>query len=319
MKKQLIITALLISSFTTFAQANKYLRQAERSADLKERIELCNQVIALEPKNLDAYFLRGLAKNDLGDYYGAIVDYSKIILLDPDPDTYYNRGNSRYALQDFEGAKQDFEKAFELDPYFIDALYSLGCAQYDLGEYEDAVKTFGKVSVADPMNTKAIYRRADSFNALKQYRNALNSYTLAVNIDRNSLAYYNRGVFLMSINYYKDALSDFEKAIRRDNNYSHAYFYRGTAQLFLGDFVKAFGDYNTTLKFDTLDFDAMLGLAIANYKMNDLQNAKLFFEKAGNIIDPDHAIENINHFKDTYWFNNQYYYFSQMFNELIKL
>ncbi|MCH4553640.1 tetratricopeptide repeat protein [Aestuariibaculum lutulentum] len=319
MKKQLIITALLISSFTTFAQANKLLRQAERSTNLQERIELCDQVIALEPKNLDAYFLRGLAKNDTGDFYGAIVDYSKIIVLEPDPDTYYNRGNSRYALNDFEGAKQDFEKAFELDPNFIDALYSMGCAQYDLGEYEDAVKTFWKVNEAVPNDTKAIYRRADSYNALKQYRNALNNYTLAVNLERSSTAFYNRGVFLISINYYKDALSDFEKAIKRDDTNSNAYFFRATSHLFLGDYIKAFDDYNTALKYDNLDFDAMLGLAIANYKMNDLSNAKLFFEKAGNIIDPDNTIEGIDKFKNTYWYTNQLFYFKERYQELIKL
>ena len=37
-------------------------------------------MISEEPKNLDAYFHRAIAKNDLGDYRGAIVDYSKIIV-----------------------------------------------------------------------------------------------------------------------------------------------------------------------------------------------------------------------------------------------
>lgn len=319
MKKLLFLTALLISGFTTFAQANKLMRQAERSTNLQERIELCNQVIALEPKNLDALFLRGLAKNDSDDFYGAIVDYSKILVVEADPDTYYNRGNSRYALKDFQGAKEDFEKAYEMDNNFIDALYSMGCAQYDLGDFEEAIKTFGKVSLADPTDTKAIYRRADCFNALKQYRNALNNYTLAVNIDRNSLAYYNRGVFLMHIKYYKDALNDFEKSIRRDNTNTGAYFFRGTAQLFLGEFLKAVDDYNTTLKFDSLDFDAMLGIAITYYELNDIEKAKSYFEKASNTIDPNHTIEGIDKFKDSFWFSEQYYYFSEAYKALIKL
>ena len=72
--------------------ANPYWQNWE---NLEERINLLDQVISLEPKNLDAYFYRALAKNDLGDYQGAIVDYSKIILIEPDADTYFNRGNSR--------------------------------------------------------------------------------------------------------------------------------------------------------------------------------------------------------------------------------
>ena len=53
----------------------------------------------------DEYFKRGISKNSLQDYKGAIEDYSKAIRLKADfAVAYYNRGFSKYSLQDFSGA-----------------------------------------------------------------------------------------------------------------------------------------------------------------------------------------------------------------------
>ena len=118
MKKHIILL-LIICPIFGFAQANKLFRQATRTNNLSEKISLLTQVIELEPQNLDAYFYRAIAKNDLGDYRGALVDYSKVIVEEPDADTYFNRGNSRYSLKDFTGAKEDYAKAFMLDENFM--------------------------------------------------------------------------------------------------------------------------------------------------------------------------------------------------------
>uniref|UniRef100_UPI0040480050 hypothetical protein n=1 Tax=Mariniflexile sp. TaxID=1979402 RepID=UPI0040480050 len=75
-------------------------------------------------------------------------------------------------------------------------------------------------------------------------------------------------------------------------------------------------DFSTALRFDALDFDAQIGLALTYYKMNDLNNAKLYFQKAKNIISPDENIQTIEQLKNTYWFQNQYFFFNDNFKEL---
>ena len=56
------------------------------------------------PNLADAYVGRGYAKESLGDYRGALQDYSKAIELDPNnTDAYYNRGNVKDSLQDYRG------------------------------------------------------------------------------------------------------------------------------------------------------------------------------------------------------------------------
>ena len=63
----------------------------------------------------EEYLNRGVSKDDLQDYTGAIADYTKAIEIDPNlAQAYYNRGLSKYNLQDYYGACQDARKAQEL-------------------------------------------------------------------------------------------------------------------------------------------------------------------------------------------------------------
>ena len=303
----------------SFGQTKKVFRKAIRTTDLNEKIKLLNQVISEEPKNLDAYFYRAMAKNDLGDYGGAIVDYSKIIVEEPGADTYFNRGNSKYSIKDFTGAKEDYAKAFMLDENFIDALYSLACVKLDLGENEEAIRDFTSVIKQVPTNPDTYTLRAIAYKAIEQYKNALQDYSTAVLIEPNTNNYYSRGAFLMDIKYYKEANSDLTKSLRLNKNNAFAYFYRGGSNLFLGKFNDAISDFNEAIKFDAMDFDAYLGLAMAQLKVNDTISAKLNFDRANAIVIPSKKISSIEQYKNTYWYQNQYFYFNNAVNALAKL
>ena len=318
MKKLLITLIIIAIPITSFSQAKKVYRLALRTSNLNEKIELLNQVISEEPKNLDAYFYRAIAKNDTGDYHGAIVDYSKIIVNKPDADTYFNRGNSRYSIKDFKGAKADYAKAYLLDENFIDALYSLACVKLDLEEYLSAITDFSKIIKLYPENANTYTLRASAFKAIENFKYAIKDYSTAILIEPTSDNYYNRGTYFMEIKYFKKANSDLTRAIRLNRNNTYAYFYRGASNLFLGHFNEAIIDFNQAIKFDSLDFDAYLGLAMSYQKINNTANAKLNFEKANNIINPHTKTTSINQYTNTYWFQNHYFYFNSALKAFIK-
>jgi len=163
MKKKLFLF-LITLPILLFSQASKLYRKAIKTTDLSTKIKLLDEAITLDANYLDAYFLRALTKNDIGDYNGAIIDYSKIILKKPDADSYFNRGNSRFSLKDLVGAKTDYENAYALDPNFIDALYSLACVKFDLSNYEEAIKDFDKLLKLNPNIPDAYMLRATSPN-----------------------------------------------------------------------------------------------------------------------------------------------------------
>ena len=314
---QKLILIALIFPLLSFSQANKLLRQGLKSTNYNEQIELFTQVIDLDQKNLDAYFYRGLAKYNLQDYTGAILDYTKVIFYKPDADTYYNRGNSKFALNDYEGAKEDYKKALELNNGLIDAVYNLGLTQAYLGEFNEAITNYDKLISKFPGNDNLYIQKAMAHMQLKNYKEAFENFGNSILLNPNSNAFYTRGLALLSINYYKEAQADFYKAIELDKNNLPCYFYIGATHLFLGEFVPAITAFTESIKIDALDFDAYLGLAMAQFKANDKAQAKINFQKAKSIINPNVlSNDSIEIFNNTYWHKNQSLYFNAVFKEL---
>lgn len=316
--QRLILIALLLP-ILSFGQANKLIRQALKSTNPNEQIELFTQAIEIEPENLDAYFYRGLAKYSLGDYNGAVLDYTKVLFYKPDADTYYNRGNAKFALDDFLGAKEDYTKALEIDSDLFDAIYNLALTNFYLGEYAEAIEGFDKITNAFPTDTKAHAQKAMAYMELKEYDEAFNNYAKRILLNPDSESFFNRGLALLSINYYKEAQADFYKAIQLDRENIPAYFFVSVTHLFLGELTNAVSGFTETLKNDASDFDALLGLAMAQYKANDKTSAKLNFQKVKSILDINDPNTTIDSFEETYWYKEQYYYFNGIFNELSAL
>ena len=93
------------------------------------------------------YFYRGISKNDLKDYNGAISDYTKAIELNPNyASAYNNRGNSKDDLKDYYGAISDFNKAIELDPNYANAYKNRGISKENLGDLNNACADWKKAA-----------------------------------------------------------------------------------------------------------------------------------------------------------------------------
>ncbi|WP_445956300.1 tetratricopeptide repeat protein [Yeosuana sp.] len=314
--KKLIIIMYILFPLINFGQANKLIRKGLKAEDLNEKIQYFSEAIALEPKNLDAYFYRGLAKNDIGDCHGAIMDYTKVVFYEPSADVYFNRGNSKYALMDYEGAKEDYINALKLNSEFTEARYSLAVTKNDLKDYDSAIADLGILSVYNAPEVFLQLGRA--YLGLKNYPIALKHYNAAVLINPDTKTLYARGLFFMDINYFKNAFDDFNAVIYLNKDYVPAYFFRGISSFLLGDFDRSLSDFKTSIQYDITDFDALIGLAFSYNKLNDLPNAKLNLQKAKSILQAKNMNQenDIKLFKNTYWYQKQYYKFIENYKEL---
>ena len=91
--------------------------------DHKSAISDFNLAIKFKP-GLQLYSFRGNSKFNIGDYIGAISDYSKIIQKNPNdsPNEFYNRGMARIYLNQIELGCKDLSKSGEqgnLDAYEV--------------------------------------------------------------------------------------------------------------------------------------------------------------------------------------------------------
>lgn len=316
MKKHIILFIALLPFFG-IAQSNKFVRQGLRATDPAEKIKLFSQAIELNPKNLDAYFYRGVTKDNIGDYNGAILDYTKVIFFEPSADVYFNRGNSKYSLMDYYSAKEDFEKALELNPEFTDAKYSLATTKYNLNDYKGAITDLNTL----PKTSNVLVLLAQSYEALNDYKIALLNYSLAIMSNKDTQTFYVRGLFYMGINYYKKANEDFTASVALDSSNLSAYFYKGVSHYLLGEFNLALNCFSLVSQNDPTDFDASIGLALTYLHLKDFRNSKSNFQKAKSIIKGTDLSKpnDIHVFENTYWFQKQYNAFNRDFEDLNNL
>ena len=107
--------------------------------NFKDALPLFDALIASNSPIDQLYFDRGIIKKHLGDYTGAILDFSTQIEQTPqDADAYFLRGELLLQVANFETAFTDLKRATKLDPGNADAHCYLAKAAAQLGKKRTA-------------------------------------------------------------------------------------------------------------------------------------------------------------------------------------
>ena len=148
-----ILLLLLLSLTFTYSQtAKQYYERGLAKEELKEykgAIADYTKAIGLNPKYSEAYSGRGFVKGELNDHIGAITDYNKALENSPESiEDYYGiysgRGSAKYNLKDYRGAIEDLTKAIEASPKH-EYIYMLrGYAKIKLNQKESGCLDFSK-------------------------------------------------------------------------------------------------------------------------------------------------------------------------------
>ena len=188
--------------------------------DVADKLNSYNRAIELNPDIAEAYFNRGNAKRELGQYEDAIADFNNSIQLQPDmADAYSNRGNVKGRLGRHEDAITDFVKAIQLDPDMAEAYSNRGIVKRRLGRHEDAITDYDRAIQLNPDMAEAYFNRGISKSNLKHHEDAITDYDRAIQLQPNMAeAYFNRGNSKYELGLKVEAKSDFETALRLARN-----------------------------------------------------------------------------------------------------
>ncbi|MBS1637341.1 MAG: tetratricopeptide repeat protein [Bacteroidetes bacterium] len=302
----------------------------KKKAGVKYMLEKYNQAfryydkaIRKNPSDVQALYLRGLAKLDTHKDEEALADAIRVHQLDSlhrgafylkgvvalhhgrnndalnyltrvtekDSIAYnpvYFRGLANYRLGSYNEAIRDFSRALVLKPG-TDSVYNRRAfAKYYSGDYRGALADFSKTG-SDPDHEYMHYGRGLTFFALENYDEALKELNKSVHLSRDFYyTYYLRGEVKSKLLKYKAAVHDYGQALRHSSG-TYDYIYRGRAWAYynLGESKRALADINQALAIDAADAGSYRCRAAIYKQMNDAEKAAADLDKAKSLTGQD--------------------------------
>ncbi|MDE0397348.1 MAG: tetratricopeptide repeat protein [Candidatus Poribacteria bacterium] len=250
-----------ISAETYFQWGNaKY-----KLGDYKGAIADYTDAILLKPNYVYAYGYRGNGKYKLGQYSDAIADFDIVIRLKPDSAiAYNNRGIAKYDLGKHFAAISDYDIAIRLKPKYADVYINRGLAKERLGQHVAAISDYDIVIRLKPDDAEAYVKRGNAKYELEQHLAAISDYDTAIRLQPDDAeAYVKRGSVKTMLQRHFAAITDFDTVIRLKPNYAEAYALRGMVKSKLGHISEAKPDYQKALKLTEKVSDANLKTEIA--------------------------------------------------------
>ena len=196
-----------------FAIPSRYLTELLTKSKSKPAKPLAQGNRSISAKT---YFMWGNTKSDLGDYKGAITDYTQAIRLNPDyADAYYNRGVAKSDLGQHFAAIADYDIAIRLNPDDADTYYNRGIAKSNLGQHFAAIADYDIAIRLNPDDARAYNNRGVAKGKLGQHFAAIADYDIAIRLNPDDArAYYNRGIAKGKLGQHFAAIADYDIAIR---------------------------------------------------------------------------------------------------------
>jgi len=305
------------SSFLNSQLAEFYAR----SGRIRDAVLQAQSIIQRDPKNLDARRLLGrIYLRSLGDLQAgspsqnmlklAIEQYEQIVKLDPGSvDDHLLLGRLYRLDNSMEKAESEFKTAVKLDPASEEAVTTLAYLYNEEGDFAHALATLQAVPEAS--RTGKIYAALGyTYEQKKDYKDAVNSYRMAVNQDSENLdAVRGLAQNLMNDNQLDAALEQYNaiaeadpqdaqtllhiaEIYRREGKFQQALDTLKKAQALVPDSEEV--PYNMAVIYDSLGryddaIQALQGLlkktehADGNYSIADSNNRAIFLERLGSV------------------------------------
>ena len=248
-------------------------------------IQYFNQVIKLKPYLSEPYLLRAIAKIQLGDYTGAVLDCNAAIERNPfQPGAYYTRGFIYRQTDQLEKAERDFSEALIFAPENRTYIAMRADVLAELEQYDLALRDINHLLHRDPQSAALHFEKGSICLRSNDTVCALESFTHATEYDSQNPAnwsalglvqlmqdnednalhslsksieygskwagdYINRGIIYYRKHNYRSALADYDKAVTLSPRDAQCYYNRGVLRQELGDYNRALEDFTQAITF----------------------------------------------------------------------
>ncbi|MFI3267830.1 MAG: tetratricopeptide repeat protein [Rikenellaceae bacterium] len=246
-----------------------------------EAVEMLSTLIRVDAESYEGYFLRGIAKYNLGDYVGAESDFSTAIKINSVyTDAYHYRAISRSFLGDFDNSIRDFDMAIDIRPDKEGIYYSRGITYYMSQQFENAIVDFDYYIKKKPYVVDAYINRGSCYLMKGDTIMAFNNYNHAVKINHyDPGGYVRRGGLYLAMNNLDSAYTDLSKSLELDSTIVAAYFNRAIVNSNRNNPIGALEDFSSVIKLDTMSSLTYFNRALVHSQIGDYEKALEDYDK----------------------------------------
>jgi len=190
-----------------------------------------DNAITLEPKNSVLWNDRALVFIDQKDWKKALADIDESLRLDnTSSTTYSNRGMILKELKQYDQSLADLTKAIELDPNSLKAHINRALTYMATRQFESVISDFERAFELGCDDPDYINDYGLAFARLGRHQQAIAALNIAVEKNPKEAAFhYNRGLSYQHLQMFDEALAGFDQALKLNPNYKEAYVMRGCA------------------------------------------------------------------------------------------
>lgn len=273
-----LVFCLMVISLV-FAQENKEADKAKNDAeaayqqgDFSKCLELTTRLLAQNPKDHGALYLRasshvelGVVRRDGKELRQGIEDARESLRLGGSNEINYYLPYmyGMTALANLEGRKEHADVVLQVAESVLsrttitpeqraNTLYQRAAAYIHLKRLDAAIQDYQMAIKSFPGHLGSHVGLAESFVVNQQPEKALLAFTNAIEtFPNNPLVFNNRGLFLQQQKKFSEAIADFNKALQLDPKFAVAHTNRGFTHQAAGNFVDADNDYSEAIKLDS--------------------------------------------------------------------
>ena len=130
---------------------------------------------------------------------------------------YHKKGEDKDKKGNFKGAIMQYQKALIIDPNNVEILEKTVYAKSNTGQYSSAIDNLNTLIQLKPQSSKFFYLRGFLHFNLKNFYAAVLDYTKAIEFQEDKISNYNiyseRGLCKMHLKDYLGAIQDFNQSL----------------------------------------------------------------------------------------------------------
>ncbi|MCW5314225.1 tetratricopeptide repeat protein [Nostoc sp. KVJ3] len=220
-----------------FAKAVNYHQQQQ----FDRALTAYQQILAIDPKYIDALTNLGSLLKHLGQVEEAIAIYHQGLALKPESaETWFNLGNALHDIGQLEAAESAFEQTVQLKPNLGVAHFKLAKVLQEQEKLTQAADCYRQAITLMPDSAQAYTNLGNVLKALGELEAAIAYHHQALQLQPNSAqTYYNLGNALTAQEQYESAITTYQQALQLKPDWAEALLNLAVACLALENLEEA--------------------------------------------------------------------------------